>query len=279
MAHPVVTLLTDFGTADAYVGIMKGVILALNPDARLVDLTHQVAPQDIRTGAGVLAEAAPAFPTGAIHLAVVDPGVGTERRPLLVSSPTAFFVCPDNGLLSLVLARAGAQADADGTAALPSGWSAVHLTNPAYWRAPVSATFHGRDVFAPVAAHLSVGVRPGELGTPIQRVAAFPAPVPRRDGDALVGEVVRMDRFGNLLTNIPADLLPAGGTVSVAGQDAGRVLRTYADGPPGAPLALVGSDGCLEVAVPQGSAAALLGVGVGAVVVVRGPSDGPMQQA
>jgi S-adenosylmethionine hydrolase len=268
MAHPVVTLLTDFGSADAYVGIMKGVILGISPGAQLVDLTHQVPPQDISTGARLLDEAAPHFPPGTIHLAVVDPGVGTERRPLLVSSPTASFVCPDNGLLSLVLARAGAEADADGTAALPSNWSAVHLTNPAYWRHPVSATFHGRDVFAPVAAHLSMGVAPEAMGTPLQRVVAFPVAGPRWEGDALTGAVERVDRFGNLLTNITADLLPAGATVAVAEQHIGPVRRTYADGTPGAPLALVGSDGCLEVAVPQGSAAALLGVGVGAVVVV-----------
>jgi S-adenosylmethionine hydrolase len=270
MADPVVTLLTDFGSADAYVGVMKGVILGISHSVQLVDLTHQVPPQDIFTGARLLDEAAPHFPPGTIHLPVVDPGVGTERRPLLVSGPNASFVCPDNGLLSLVLARAGAQADADGTAALPPGWAGYHLTNPAYWREPVSATFHGRDVFAPVAGHLCAGVAPEEMGERIERVAAFAPPEPRRVGNATVGKVVRVDRFGNLLTNIPADLLPAGGTVSVAGQRIGPVRRTYADGPPGAPLALVGSDGCLEVAVPHASAAQTLGVGVGTEVVVRG---------
>ncbi|MEK9659005.1 MAG: SAM-dependent chlorinase/fluorinase [Chloroflexota bacterium] len=277
MAGPLITLLTDFGTADAYVGVMKGVILALCPEARLVDLTHQVPPQDVCAGAHLLAEAVPHFPPGTIHLAVVDPGVGTERRPLLVTGPTASFVCPDNGVLSLVLANAGAQIS-DGEATLPPSWSAHHLTNPAYWRHPVSATFHGRDIFAPVAAYLSLGVGPDTLGQRIEPVTAFAPPVPVQEGDALVGEVVRVDRFGNLLTNIPADSLPRGCDVRVSNRRIGSVLHTYADGTPGTPMALVGSDGCLEIAVPQGSAADTLGAGVGGRVRVSPPESRPLHR-
>ena len=273
MARPVITLTTDFGTADTFVGEMKGVILGVNPDAAIVDLTHDVPPHDIVAGAYLLGAAYRQFPPGTIHVAVVDPGVGTARRALAVSGPNAVFVCPDNGLLSYVLEYEGGSAPDGpplevGEAGLPPGWVAYHLKDDRYWRRPVSATFHGRDIFASVAAYLSVGKPAAKMGSEAVSVQAFRVPRPLAANGRIDGAVVHVDRFGNLVTNIGTALLPSSEAfvVEVGGQRTTGLADSYQSG--GALLAIVGSQGTLEIAARNGSAAAELGVGVGGSVVV-----------
>ena len=184
-----ITLTTDFGTADGFVGAMKGVIHSLAPQATLVDITHEIPAHDIRAGTFALETAVPYFPKDAIHVAVVDPGVGSERAALLVETARGRFLAPDNGLLTSVAPETRET-------------RLFSLNKPEFWRPQVSATFHGRDVFAPVAAHLARGVRSEALGTPIARMVRLPWPRPRRRGHAIHGEVVHVDRFGNLITNV-----------------------------------------------------------------------------
>ncbi len=253
-----ITLTTDFGTADGYVGIMKGVILGLCPDARLVDLSHDIAAQNVAQAAYVLAAAAPYFPAGTIHLAVVDPGVGSDRRPLVVQTDRAFCVGPDNGLFSPFQAEPGARS-----------WA---LDRPEFWRATrqVSRTFHGRDIFAPVAAHLARGVLPEQMGRPISDPVRLPLAEPIRHPDGhITGQVIYTDRFGNLITNVPAEWVAAGRwCIEIAGQRIAGIRAAYADAERGELLALVSSGGTVEIAVREGSAAARLGVGVGARVAL-----------
>ena len=189
--RPLITLLTDFGTRDAYVGSLKGVILSLNPEVRLVDLSHEVDPQDIRAGAFMLAEAAAYFPPGTIHLAVVDPGVGSRRRALAARCRGHYWVGPDNGLFHLIFNRA-------------PDLAMVSLENPAYFRPRVSATFHGRDIFAPVAAHLSLGVDLDDFGPRVTDPVSLAFPEPEFGPETIQGEIISVDRFGNLISNIPA---------------------------------------------------------------------------
>lgn len=257
----ILTLLTDFGTRDAYVGAMKGVILGINPEAVLVDLTHEIPPQDIPAGAFVLAEAVPFFPPGTIHLAVVDPGVGSSRRGLAACAQGRYFVGPDNGLFHFVFK------DADGL-------TVVSLENPAYFRPEVSATFHGRDVFAPVAAHLSRGVRLDELGPRVSDPVMLSFPEPAFGETGVRGEIIYVDRFGNLVSNIPCNRLLAwlGGHdfhLYIGGQILTRLGRTYTDAAPGEVLALQGSHGYLEVACNLASAATRLGLSKGAPLVIK----------
>ena len=275
MARAIITLTTDFGGTDIYVGAMKGVILGINPDVSIVDVTHEVPPQDVRAGAYVLDAAWDAFPPGTVHLAVVDPGVGTDRLPIAACGPGATFVGPDNGTLSYVLARAGnARPDATPFVAasvpLPDGWTAYHLTERAYWREPVRSTFHGRDIFAPVAAHLSAGLAPSALGPRLTHVTAFAVPVAVESDGRVEGSVQHIDRYGNLITNIGETLLPAAGgglTVEVGGREvAGLSTSFQGEGPL---VAVIGSGGWLEIAVPNGSAARELGAGIGDAVAVR----------
>ncbi len=271
MAFPPIVLTTDFGLADPYVGVMKGVILRINPNAALIDLTHLVQPQNVRQGAFLLGNSHRFFPQGSIHVAVVDPGVGTDRRALLLETPTARFVAPDNGLLSCVVGEyLDGAPELPGRVTAPPHVSVYHLTNPDYWLQPLSRTFHGRDVFAPVAAHISRGVPPDELGVRANDIAWLPIPRPLADGNMLSGEVVYADHFGNLVTNITGEEL--GDSPNVDVQVAGRTIhglsRTFHDGPghssgPADLIALVGSLGYLEIAVPDGNAAAVLGVGAG----------------
>jgi len=256
----IITLTTDFGLVDGYVGAVKGVILGIVPDVRLVDLSHDIAPQDVRSAAFVLGRAAPFFPAGSVHLAVVDPGVGGDRRPLLVTTPRASYVGPDNGLFTAALAEEGAQA-----------WE---LDRPAFWLPEVSHTFHGRDIFAPVAAHRARGVPARELGSLITDPVRLPVISPVRHPDGRVmGQVVYVDRFGNLISNLPAEWVAAGGwRCEIAGQQIGRLGATYASAAPGALVALVGSAGTVEIAVRDGNAATRLGVGIGAPVTLW-PAD------
>ncbi|MBI2873025.1 MAG: SAM-dependent chlorinase/fluorinase [Chloroflexi bacterium] len=270
----VISLTTDFGAADPWVGVMKSVVLGINPGATLVDLTHDVAPGDVAGAAFLFGTAYRYLPPGSVHVLVVDPGVGSARRALVVDSGRELFVAPDNGLLTYALRDGGATLPqgatpfAPGTVALPPGWRVWELANPRYWLHPVSRTFHGRDIFAPVAAHLSLGVPPQEMGPPVAEVVALAVPAPRREPDgALVGHVLHVDRFGNLLTNIPeADVSPDA-VVEVAGRRLRGLSSSYAEG--AGLLAIIGSHGCLEIALTNASAAAALGVRRGAEVRVK----------
>ena len=257
---PIITLTTDFGLQDPFVGIMKGVILSICPSACLVDLTHDVEPQDILGAALALEAALPFFPDGTVHLAVVDPGVGSARRPLAVRIRGHYLVGPDNGVLTPAL--------------LGSQRTAVALTAPEYRLPQVSRTFHGRDVFAPAAAYLAAGIPLERLGPTVADPVLRPIAGSRLEGETLVGEVLAVDRFGNLLTSIEATALAgfAGGgpvVVEVAGQPVAGLVDAYADGGDGRPAAIVGSTGRVEIFVRCGSARQALGVGRGAPVRIR----------
>jgi len=271
--QPLSTLTTDFGLAEPFVGVMKGVIAGITPAARVVDLTHAVAAQDVAAGAFSLATAYPYFPPGTIHLAIVDPGVGSARAAVAVAAGGYYWVAPDNGLLGYALAAlaTGGQLQGqwrDGRWYLGDDAQAVVLSEPRYWLPIVSRTFHGRDVFAPVAAHLARGVALAALGTPITSVSALAIPGPEPLVDGWEGLVLHVDRFGNLVTNLPAALLGARDwRVEIAGQHVDGLSPSYAAMPPLG--AILGSTGYLEIAAPNASAAARLGVGVGAPVTVR----------
>ena len=244
--RPLITLLTDFGTADGYVAEMKGVLYTLVPDAQVVDLSHEIPPQDIELARLTVARYWRRFPEGAVHLAVVDPGVGTSRPCVAVESDRRFLVGPDNGVLSPALLLAGARA-----VVLPVPPSA-------------SRTFHGRDVFAPAAAALAQGTPLDTLGTPLDApVVRRTREAVRREDGAVVGEVIAIDRFGNAITN----LLGARTGVVAAGGRPVPIRATYADVALGAPVAISGSSGLLEIAVREGSAATTLGLTRGAAVV------------
>ncbi len=275
MVAALITLLTDFGTRDTYVGQMKGVILSIVPGVQIVDLTHEVAPQRVEEGAFLLETALAAFPPGTIHLAVVDPGVGTARRAIAVATARAVFVGPDNGLLSAALPEAARPPEGVASVPVPEGIVAVELQNPAYRRAVVSATFHGRDIFAPAAAHLAAGLPLQALGPRIMELIALPPFRARRRPDgSLEAEIVSIDRFGNAITTARAADLPAEGfTVHVGGYAVPGPARTYAEAQGTA--ALVGSSGYLEIAVPGGSAAAALALRLGdRVSIVPRPAVG-----
>lgn len=264
MARPVISLTTDFGTADGYAGTMKGVMLGICPEAALVDISHEIHPQAVQQAAHVLSTAVPYFTPGAVHLVVVDPGVGSERRPIAVQTGRATYVAPDNGVLSLALAQDPAHL-------------AVHLTESRYHLAPVSATFHGRDIFAPVAAHLARGIALLDMGIeiPISDLVPLPLRPPEQQSDgSWWGTVLHIDRFGNLTTDIQAPIAMADpqSSISILVGDIQIVglSRTYADVAPGEMVAYVGSSGHLEIAVREGNAAVRLGLDVGAPVQVRG---------
>jgi len=253
-----IALLTDFGTKDGYAGVLHGVILRINPAAVIVDVCHDIPAQDVRAAAFVLSTVYRYFAEDTIHLVVVDPGVGSERRAIVVRTGSGTFVSPDNGVLSYVFAREPVLA-------------MVQLTEARYWRSPLSDTFHGRDLFAPVAAHLSLGVELAELGSDLSDAVRFPIPEVRvtREGN-LSGEVLHVDRFGNLITNVPAECLPVGQLLrlQIAGREVLGPQRAYAHAQDGELLVLVGSSGYLEVAVRNGNAATVLGTGCGAEVLV-----------
>jgi len=253
-----VTLLTDFGTADYFVAAMKGVVLSRDPRITVVDLTHEVPPHDVRAGAFTLLAAHAAFPAGTVHVAVVDPGVGSSRRPIAAAAAGQLFVGPDNGILGYVL-------DRDPSARV------FHVTEERFFRHPVSATFHGRDVFAPVAAALACGVPPGEMGEEVGDAVRLAPLAARRAGDGSVeGSVIHLDRFGNCVTSIAREDAPAGEIeIEVGGRRLGPVRRFFGEGGPGEAFGIWGSAGLLEIAVDRGSAARALGVRRGDPVVVR----------
>ena len=269
----VITLTTDFGTSDAYVAEMKGVILGINPRASIVDISHEVQPQSILEGAYLIGRSHRFFPEGTVHIVVVDPGVGTSRRGVIVTTPSAAFVAPDNGVLSHALredCRRKATVSATHRASLPPGARAYRLTKRQYWLRPVSSTFHGRDIFAPVGAHLSLGVEAHSMGPEVRRLTWLPDHQPRWEGDALVGRVVHVDRFGNLITDIRADAFPAEklATVEVKGHCIEGLSPSYTAGE--SLLAIAGSGGSIEVSVKNGSAAQRLNASVGDEVKVHG---------
>ena len=277
-----ICFLSDFGLDDSYVGVVKGAILSVEPAAPVVDLTHTVPPQDIQAGAYLLMTAVGYFPPGTTYLAVVDPGVGTDRPAVAVEAADYYFVGPDNGLLSWALLRL---ARTDDVEARPEGdrlWfgtgvRGVALDEPRFWRPSPSTTFHGRDVFGPVAAHLAAGLPLEALGRAVPSIRGLPFPSPRiRDG-TVHGLVIYVDRFGNLITNIGSGELGAGAKIRIGNR---AIVGLAAHFQTNAPLiALIGSSDLLEIAVPNGSAAELLGLGTGAPVEVRPsrllPGEGP----
>jgi S-adenosyl-L-methionine hydrolase (adenosine-forming) len=251
-----VTLTTDFGDGSCYVAALKGALLSVNPAARLIGLSHRLPPQDLVSAAYFLADALPWFPSGTVHVVVVDPGVGTGRAILCVEWRGQTILVPDNGCWTSLLRPDDPPP------------RVFRVADRRYWRPEVSATFHGRDIFAPVAGHLTLGVKPADLGPPATHWVRLELPQPVVSAEGVRGEVVVVDPFGNLVSNIPAAAVPADAVVTIAGQTVPRRVRTYGEAEPGAVVALIGSNGRLEVAVVQGSAAARLGVGVGAPVEV-----------
>lgn len=265
MRSGIITLTTDFGLTDPYVGAMKGVLLFINPHANIIDITHHITPGGIDAAARILQETYPFFPEGTIHLGVVDPGVGTSRRPIVGRARGHFFVGPDNGLFWPILSE-------EEEAVM------LQLTNDRYFRPHISRTFHGRDIFAPVAAHLSLGVDPFCMGEVIPDPVALTPRPPHQQGHRLTGRITSIDRFGNLITNITEhDLTQFLGSHRPRIQLRDLVLqdlcRQYADVPPGEFLTLFGSSGHLEIAVNQGRAEERLGIrektGQGLDVVVE----------
>ena len=254
----VITLTTDFDDRDGFVGAMKGVILSINPSARLVDITHRVPRQDVFAGAMVLYNVCPYFPDGSIHVAVVDPGVGTDRTALTVVTERAIFVLPDNGLLSFFSRKSPIL-------------EAYAITNSEYCRPEISNTFHGRDIFAPVAAHLSLGKPPSSVGPRVRDYQRIAFPEPTVSAGEIRGQIVYRDVYGNLITNIEQGILasPPKLWLAQAGEREVPFARSYGDVAPGCTLFCVGSSGFLELAVNGGDAAAVLGMATGSAIVFR----------
>jgi S-adenosylmethionine hydrolase len=257
MPFPILTLTTDFGLSDHYVGAMKGVILGICPRARIVDITHLVSPYEITEGAYLIAQACRTFPKKTVHVVVVDPGVGTARRPILMEAGGQYFIAPDNGVLSMIYLRETAKVRL--------------ISNEKYFRHPVSKTFHGRDIFAPVAAHLAAGVTPAQFG---KRIENYLRPVfqkPQRAGKRTwVGQILKIDHFGNIITNFHVDDFPGlenqNVTFSVGPQEVTVIARNYAEAAVGELFSIVGSGGYYEIAMSQASAAKRIGCVVGGPV-------------
>ena len=259
----IITLTTDFGESDPYVAMMKGVILSINPAARIVDITHQVPAGSIQKAGSIIKEAYKYFPATTVHVGVVDPGVGGKRRPITVLTSNHFFIGPDNGLFSPIIETQGHT-------------GIIHLKEKRYWMNKISSTFHGRDIFAPVAAHLSLGVNPFLLGEKIDDPTTLACPLPCKKNSDLVGEVIRVDHFGNLVTNITREhlslfLKSKGLNIKIGSLILKKISTTYNDVPEGQPLALIGSSNLLEIAINMGRASNYLGreYGIGTKVIVR----------
>lgn len=265
----IITLTTDFGLYDSYVGVMKGVILGRAPEARLIDTTHAIRPQNIHQAAYMVDTFYRHFPTGTIHVVVVDPGVGSARRAVVLQTPDAFFVAPDNGVLTYVWQDALQRWGADAC-------QVVSLTERRFWLPEISHTFHGRDIFAPIAAHIIRGMPVTAFGELLPELseATLEQPGYVWSGE-LVGRIIHVDHFGNCITNIEVQHLePVGAfeqlSFKIIDQRIKGVQRTYADGPQGSLMALIGSSGRVELAVSNGNAAQMLGVGIGDTVRVYG---------
>jgi S-adenosyl-L-methionine hydrolase (adenosine-forming) len=261
---PIITLTTDFGQNDHFVGVMKGVILEIAPEAKIVDITHAVQAFDVLDGALTISQAYSYFPNGTVHMVIVDPGVGTARRPIVVTGERHFFVAPDNGVLSMLYDR-------------EERISVRHITADHYFLQPMSNTFHARDIFAPVAGYLAKGVDPSRFGDEVTDFVRFAAPRAKpTDEHTLRGVVLKVDRFGNLITNITPQDAPtlfaagaAGFKIVVGGKgQIGRMCSSYAEGGPGEVFGILGSMGFLEIAAYRGSAYQILGAGKGSEVSV-----------
>jgi len=272
----IITLTTDMGLADAYVAAIKGVILGINPEAKLVDISHNIAAQNIQQAAFVLSAAHEFFPRKTIHLVVVDPGVGTERRAIILRTPLADFVAPDNGVLSYVIEQDTVNnTSLDQTAPIQTELAphveAYAINNPKFWRSPVSNTFHGRDIFAPIAALLSLGFPPTDFGEAINSITMLPVPHPHQPQDNLiVGQILHIDGFGNLITNIKQHHLPKIKqplTIKVGNHTIQGLSTSYAAGR--GLIALIGSNGYLEIALKGGMASAILDSRVGSEVQIK----------
>ncbi len=254
MLNPLITLTTDFGTRDHFVGTMKGVILGIAPRARIVDISHEIAPFEIAEGAFTIAQAWRYFPKKTIHVVVVDPGVGSTRRPLLAEADGQYFIAPDNGVLSMI-----------------GGLKVRHIANERYSRPPVSSTFHGRDIFAPAAAHLAAGVPAARFGKRIEDHLRLTFHLPNRTGKHVwTGAVLKVDRFGNLITNLHIDEFPEVRKrpfdLNVGLEKISRLALTFSECGVGELCVIIGSSGYLEVAANQGSAAKTLGCAAGSPV-------------
>ncbi|MDP2681964.1 MAG: SAM-dependent chlorinase/fluorinase [Deltaproteobacteria bacterium] len=257
----IITLLTDFGTEDGYAGAMKGVILSINPDAVIVDISHQISPQDIAAGAFVLSQSVPFFPKGTIHMAIVDPGVGGKRRPILIETDRYFFVGPDNGIFSIALQREKIKRK-------------IHLTNKDYFLGNVRATFHGRDIFSPVAAYLSLGIDPSIFGKKIKMLTSLDVKKPVARYGKITGRIIHIDRFGNLITNIDEGLLKKifknkSFEIRVGSCIIKKLVPSYVYAKQGEPVGLIGSSNLLEIAKRDGDASRELGAEKGDEVEVR----------
>lgn len=257
MPDNVIALTTDFGLEDYYVGAMKGVMLNIAPQARFVDISHDIPPHDIMAGAWVLRNSAHLYPSNTVHLVVVDPGVGTARKPIALKIEDHYFVGPDNGIFSLLT---------DG-----NEFQAVHLTNKNFWNPNPSNTFHGRDIFAPVAAHLSAGVKLEQLGEPLDELETYRWASPVADKDGLQGWIIHIDKFGNLITNLSDTIIEdvidrqevkiyVGNTILT------EIVDTFDSVVKGEPAAYIGSSGMLEIAINKGDAQEMLGIKKGAQI-------------
>jgi S-adenosyl-L-methionine hydrolase (adenosine-forming) len=258
-SQPIITLTTDFGLQDHYVSAMKAVILGIKPDVRFIDISHEIPPQDVMAGAWVVRNAAMLFPRGTVHLVVVDPGVGTERKPVAIRIKDQFFVGPDNGIFSLI----GEDFD----------YEAVILNNDHFWRKERSNTFHGRDIFAPVSAHLADGIKLHQLGIPLEKLVTYRWAMPISDKDGIQGWIVHIDRFGNLVSNIPSELIEeciqtSRFRIYVGNTILHELVTTFGSVPDGEPAAYIGSSGKLEIAINKGNAKEMLGVEKGAQISI-----------
>ena len=251
------TVLTDFGTQDGFIGVMKGVIWGICPDVKIADISHTVEPQNIAQGALILLRVAPFFPDGTVHVAVVDPGVGTTRRAIAAQIGTQYCIAPDNGLLTLWLQSAEEKH-------LPLKF--VELDNPNYWLKGISGTFHGRDLFAPVGAHLAAGVPLEALGTLIDNPVRLEMPLPEKTDTGWRAHITLIDRFGNLRTNLRVDKVDENAIIHISGKEISGLVKSYGHQEIGTLVALGDSGGYLEIAVVNGNAAERLGVNVGDLV-------------
>ena len=262
LARPIITLTTDYGTNDHLVGVIKGVILSINPEVNIVDITHHVIAHDVLDGALTISQAYNYFPPKTIHLVVVDPGVGTQRRPIVVAGDQHYFVAPDNGVLSAIYDQS-------------ESLFAWHITSEHYFRQPVSNTFHGRDIFAPVAGWLSKNWQTASFGELIEDFVRFSIPKPKVNGNTIKCVVLKLDNFGNLITNLKGEETPgliaadAKFTIRAGNAEIKKLLPTFASGAAGEPIAIIGSGGYLELCVNKGNAARVLGIGRGAEVTVE----------
>jgi len=255
----IITLTTDFGQKDHFVSVMKAVMMGIDARLRFIDISHEIPPQDVMAGAWVVRNSAMFFPPGTVHLVVVDPGVGTSRKPVGIKIKDQYFIGPDNGIFSLI--------------AEDFEYKAFHLTNEAYWLKKRSTTFHGRDIFAPAAAHLATGIPIEELGEPLEKLVTYRWALPIADKDGVQGWVVHIDHYGNLVTNIPAEMITDTGRnrsvrIYVGNTILKEIVTTFSSVPEGEPAAYIGSSDNLEVAINKGNAQQMLGVEKGAQVSI-----------